>query len=197
MKFLLLGSVLVVVVVLLQLAPAAAQSGTGTVSGRVMWGNCVRGPLPLTPGGPATGAPGAAPDLGTPTGQAEPSPDTGQAQPSGPEVPNVQPGVVRPVPIGGPPAGAVLVAVQNTSVNTRTDETGRFTLSSVPAGMYLTVAAGPVANTVGAIASQPNVFVAAGQTADIGTLVLGSGGPFGFPCRILAPGTATPDQESP
>ncbi|HYY89570.1 MAG TPA: hypothetical protein VFA49_12300, partial [Chloroflexota bacterium] len=169
-KYVLLGGLLAVVA-LVELAPAAAQSGAGTVTGRVMWGNCIRGPLPL--------APGEAPD-----GSPEP------AQPVAPDVPTAQPGVVRPIPPGGPPAGAVLVAVQNTSINTRTDETGRFTLSNVPAGVYLTVAAGPVANTIGATASQPNVFVGAGQTADLGILVLGGGVPLGFPCRILAPGTA-------
>jgi hypothetical protein len=92
------------------------------------------------------------------------------------------------------------VAVQNTSINSRTDETGAFTLASVPAGMYLTVAAGPVARTVGATASQPNVFVAAGQTTNVGTLVLGGTGPVGFPCRIFVPqGTpqGVPDEGNP
>src|SRR5438477_5959892 len=104
---------------------ATAQSATGTITGRVLWGNCIRGiPLPMTPDGQVQ--PGA---LAVPDSQAQP----GQPQPV-------------PAPVNGLPAGAVLVAVQSTSVSARTDESGRFSLSSVPAGQYLTVAAGPVAN---------------------------------------------------
>ena len=141
-------------VLLLVAQGATAQSATGTVSGRVLWGQCIRAiPLPMAP----------------------------DAQ--------VQPPDGRPVPIGGEsglPAGAVLVAVQNTSVSARTDETGRFTLSGVPAGQYLTVAAGPVANSASAIAERPNVFVNGGQSVDLGTLSLGGGPtPFGAPCRVL------------
>ena len=43
----------------------------------------------------------------------------------------------------------------------------------MPAGQYLTVAAGPVANAITAVAARPNVFVNGGQSVDIGTLVLG------------------------
>jgi hypothetical protein len=91
------------------------------------------------------------------------------------------------------PGGAVLVAVQGTNVSTRTDETGHFSLGSVPAGQYLTVAAGPVANSQQATAMRPNVLVDGGQSVDIGTLSLGSG-PIaaGFACRVL-PGVALPD----
>jgi hypothetical protein len=89
------------------------------------------------------------------------------------------------------------VAVQSTGVSARTDETGHFSLSGVPAGQYLTVAAGPVANSPSAIAERPNIFVDGGQSMDIGTLNLGgSSGTLGVPCRVLpgvqgAPGTDT------
>ena len=143
---------------------ATAQSATGTVTGRVLWGACIRGiPLPLTP--------------------------NGQAQPQGisPDAPDAQiaPGS-RPVPINGLPAGAVLVAVQNTAVNARTDEAGRFTLSGFPAGQYMTVAAGPVADSLSATAERPNVFVNGGQSLDVGTLSLGGSGiqPYSIACRI-------------
>ena len=89
-----------------------------------------------------------------------------------------------PIPPNGLPAGAVLVAVQNTSISARTDESGRFTLSGVPAGQYLSVAAGPVANQGVAIAERPNVFVDGGATADVGTLALGGAAPFGNACRL-------------
>ena len=142
---------------------ATAQSATGTVTGRVLWGSCLRAiPLPMTP--------------------------EAQAQPDAmPEV-QIQPGPgVRPIPqpINGLPAGAVLVAVQNTAVSARTDEAGRFILSGVPAGQYMTVAAGPVANSLSATAGRPNVFVTSGQSLDIGTLTLGGGSPLGgIACRF-------------
>jgi hypothetical protein len=99
----------------------------------------------------------------------------------------------------------VLVAVQSTGVSARTDETGRFSLSGVPAGQYLTVAAGPVANAPNAIAERPNVFVNGGQSVDIGNLSLGGSAGAGIPCRVLpgvqtAPGTDTqpaPDTATP
>ncbi len=140
---------------------AAAQSATGTITGRVLWSPCIRAiPLP------------AAPDV--------------QAQPAAPQQ--------QPQPITtGLPAGAVLVAVQSTGVSARTDEAGNFTLSGVPAGQYLTVAAGPVANATTATAERPNVFVNGGQSMDIGTLSLG-GSPtgFGIACRALPPVTGAP-----
>jgi hypothetical protein len=150
---------------------ATAQSASGTVTGRVLWGNCIRAiPLP------------AQPDT-----QVQPQP----AQPA------------MPMPTTGLPAGAVLVAVQSTGISARTDETGSFTLSGVPAGQYLTVAAGPVANATNAIAERPNVFVNGGQTMDIGTLSLGGGpGPLAIPCRVLpgvqgAPGADTGQSTEP
>jgi hypothetical protein len=96
------------------------------------------------------------------------------------------------------PAGAVLVAVQNTSISARTDEAGKFSLSGVPAGQYLTVAAGPVADSLSATAGRPNVLVNGGQSLDIGTLALGGGSPLGIACRFV-PGAAdaTPGQMTP
>jgi len=151
---------------------ATAQSATGTITGRVLWGNCIRAiPLPQSPDAQAQ--------------PSTPAPDS-QVQP--------RPGV----PTTGLPAGAVLVAVQSTGVSARTDEAGRFSLSGVPAGQYLTVAAGPVANSPNAIAERPNVFVDGGQSTDIGTLSLGGAATgITIPCRVLpgvqsAPGTDAP-----
>jgi len=142
---------------------ATAQSANGTVAGRVVWGPCIRGiPLPMAPDA-QQGAPA--------------SPDSQMPQPMP---------VPQPAPINGLPAGAVLVAVQNTSISARTDEAGRFSLSGVPAGQYMTVAAGPVANATSATAERPNVFVNGGQTVDLGTLSLGGGPtPLGIACRIV------------
>ena len=155
-----------VMVLLLVAHGATAQTATGSITGRVMWGPCVRGiPLPMTP-----------------DGQAEPG------APAAPEAPNTMPQPApgsRPVPITGLPAGAVLVAVQNTSVSARTDETGKFTLSGVPAGQYMTVAAGPVANESSAVAERPNVFVNGGESVDVGTLSLGGSSPLGIACRFV------------
>jgi hypothetical protein len=128
----------------------SAQSASGTITGRVLWGPCIRAiPLPAAP---------AVPDA-----QAQPQPAPGQTN--------------------GLPAGAVLVAIQNTAISARTDEAGRFTLSGAPAGQYLTVAAGPVADSVFAMAERPNVFVNGGQSVDLGTMSLG-GSPLGIACRV-------------
>jgi hypothetical protein len=180
---LLLAALAVLASVALAARSATAQSATGTVTGRVLWGPCVRGiPLPMTP-------------------DAQGQPTT----PGAPAMPDVQPAPNRPIPapINGLPAGAVLVAAQNTSVSARTDEAGKFTLSGVPAGQYLTVAAGPVADSVSSTAERPNVFVNGGQTIDVGTLALGGPSPFGIACRLpfgvpdaapgAAPAPATPD----
>jgi hypothetical protein len=141
---------------------AAAQSATGTVTGRVLWGPCIRAiPLPAAPDAQAQG-------------QAQPAP-------------------AQPAPTtAGLPAGAVLVAVQSTGISARTDESGNFTLSSVPAGQYLTVAAGPVANATTAVAERPNVFVNGGQSMDIGTLSLGGSPAVGIACRVVPPLTGAP-----
>jgi len=167
---------------------ATAQSATGTVTGRVLWGSCIRGiPLPMMPGG-----------------QAQPG---GAASPDAPDA-QIAPGS-RPLPVNGLPAGAVLVAVQGTAVNARTDEAGRFTLAGVPAGQYLTVAAGPVADSMTATAERPNVFVNGGQSVELGTLSLGGGAglpPYSIACRLpgvdgAVPGgaatTAPPADDSP
>jgi hypothetical protein len=153
---------------------ATAQSATGTITGRVLWSNCIR-TIPLPAAQDATG--------GAPDAQAQ-----GQPQ--------------APTPANGLPAGAVLVAVQSTNVSARTDEAGKFTLSGVPAGQYLTVAAGPVANATGAVAERPNVMVNGGQTVDLGTLNLGgTPGPIGITCRVLPgvgqPQTSTEPQPAP
>jgi hypothetical protein len=128
-------------------------------------------------------------------------PKPGAAQPGVPDVAEGQvfPGGQRPIPVNGLPAGAVLVAVQSTAVSARTDEAGRFTLSGVPAGQYMTVAAGPVAESISASAERPNVFVSGGQSVDIGTLSLGGGASgYGFPCRYpLGSGAATPEEMAP
>jgi hypothetical protein len=146
---------------------ATAQSATGTVTGRVLWGSCLRGiPLPMTPDG---------------GNAAQPVPPDVQIAPG----PGSRPQPI-PQPVNGLPAGAVLVAVQGTSINARTDEAGKFTLSGVPAGQYMTVAAGPVADAVSASAARPNVFVSGGQSVDLGTLALGgsSATPYGIGCRF-------------
>lgn len=169
-RLLIPSSVTALAVALLVAHAATAQSATGTISGRVVWGACIRGiPLPMAPDAQGQAQPGA-----------PASPDT-QVQP--------QP---MPVPVTGLPAGAVLVAVQNTAVSARTDEAGRFTLSGVPAGQFMTVAAGPVANATSATAQRPNVFVNGGQSVDVGTLSLGGGpGPLGIACGFV-PGVGAP-----
>lgn len=150
------------------LTTANAQPATGTITGRVLWSPCIRGiPLPMVP-------------------DAQTAPD-------------VQPGPGRPVPVPQPrglPAGAALVAVQNTSLGTRTDEAGRFSLSGVPVGQYLTVAAGPVADSLGATAQRPNVLLAnGGQDVDIGTLMLGGQSMLG--CVGFAVGSAEASPTTP
>ena len=162
---------------------ATAQSATGTVTGRVLWGSCVRAiPLPM------------APDAQVQPGAVEGMPGV-QVQPG----PGIRPFPPQPQPVTGLPAGAVLVAVQNTAVSARTDEAGRFSLTGVPAGQYMTVAAGPVANSLSATAARPNVFVAGGQSLDIGTLALGGAAPSGgIACRVTsgAPGLDTTETDT-
>jgi hypothetical protein len=165
-----LGALAVVASVALAAHSATAQSATGTVTGRVLWGSCIRAiPLPMMPGGQAQ------PDAAAPAPDAQLAPGS------------------RPQPVNGLPAGAVLVAVQNTAISARTDEAGKFTLSGVPAGQYMTVAAGPVADSVSAIAERPNVFVTGGQSVDLGTLSLGGSGalPYAIACRYQ-PGVDSP-----
>jgi hypothetical protein len=185
--FLALGVLMVLASLAFAANAATAQSSTGTVSGRVLWGSCIRGiPLPMTPGGPPQPGAIVPPDV-------QIAPDA-----------QIAPGS-RPVPVNGLPAGAVLVAVQNTAISARTDEAGKFTLSGVPAGQYMTVAAGPVADSLSATAERPNVFVSGGQSVDVGTLSLGGSGatPFSIACRLppgidqTAPGGAAPNTMPP
>jgi len=91
------------------------------------------------------------------------------------------------------------VAAQNTSVSARTDESGKFTLSGVPAGQYLTVAAGPVADANIAVAARPNVLVNGSQSVDIGTLSLGGPSPLGVACRfpLDVPNSDAPNATEP
>jgi hypothetical protein len=153
---------------------ATAQSATGTVTGRVVWGPCIRGiPLPLSPD--AQTQPGA---------------------PAGGITDQPVPGRPIPAPVNGLPAGAVLVAVQNTPINARTDEAGHFSLTSVPAGMYLTIAAGPVASASAAVAERPNVFVSGGQSVDLGTLSLGGSTSIGIACRLVPGVGVVPDMDT-
>ena len=80
------------------------------------------------------------------------------------------------------PAGAVLVAVQGTSLSARTGEDGKFRIDGVPVGQFLTVASGPVAQMNGAVAMRPNVQVkSAGTPVDIGLLTLSQ------PCGYYGP----------
>jgi hypothetical protein len=155
-RFLALPACAATAILLLIGHTATAQSATGTITGRVLWGNCIRAiPLPAVPDAQI------------------------QRQP-------------QPVPTSGLPAGAVLVAVQSTSISARTDEAGRFSLSGVPAGQYLTVAAGPVANAAAAVAQRPNVMVNGGQSVDLGTLSLGgTPGPINVNCRFVPGASAT------
>jgi hypothetical protein len=178
--FLIVPVLAATVMLALAVHAATAQSASGEITGRVLWGPCIRAiPLP--------------------------------AQPMSPDAQN-QPQMPQPVPqpTNGLPAGAVLVAVQNTSISARTDETGRFTLSGVPAGQYLTIAAGPVADAASAVAERPNVFVNGGQNLDVGTMNLGGGPtPLGIACRFIpgigaatggvapAPDATTPDTITP
>ncbi|MDQ6673622.1 MAG: carboxypeptidase-like regulatory domain-containing protein [Chloroflexota bacterium] len=177
-----LGALALLASVIFAAQSATAQSATGTVTGRVLWGSCIRGiPLPMMPDG-------------------QPQPGMATPDPAAPDA-QIAPGS-RPTQVNGLPAGAVLVAAQNTAVNARTDEAGKFTLSGVPAGQYLTVAAGPVADSTSATADRPNVYVSGGQSVDIGTLSLGGSAAPAYACRFPngvdgpmpgAPNTSSPD----
>lgn len=174
---------------------ASAQAGTGSVSGQVVW----NAPLPLpygaaTPNGEGQAEPGqAVPGISVPGPNAAPSVAT-EIVPA-PGIP------VRPVPspyLRLIPAGAVLVAVQGTSLSARTDDQGRFRIDNVPVGQYLTVAAGPVRGVTTAVAVRPNVLVQGdGQVTDLGRLYLGQQS-YGYAVPYAtAPGadTATPEPD--
>ena len=197
-----LAAALAVVVAATQggLWPVAAQSGTGTVTGRVVWCSPGAPPLTIMPNGPVPQP--AEPD----SGQSSPGSD---GQPVPPTAPGVTPGnppgpvpQIRPYRFPAIPAGAVLVAAQNTSLSTRTDENGRFALGDLPAGQYFTVAAGPVSSAANAAAARVNVSVSAGQTVDLGTLSLSpangagcvyGGGPLPMSPGAIGPGAVAPD----
>jgi hypothetical protein len=186
-----------VLVVLTMAAPrAGAQGGMGTVTGQVVWGSCLPGPLSAVPG-----ANGASPASPSDAGQTmAPTPDAGSAASdaastaSGAAQPAAGNGQVVPAPGLGRrlPAGAVLVALEGSSVSTRTDESGHFSLDNVPTDTYWLLAAGPVSGVAGASSMRPNVIVQSGQTLDLGILVLGA--PTGAGCRYpLAPQGVAPD----
>lgn len=175
---------------------ASAATGVGSVTGQVVW----NAPIPIpygaaVPNGEGQAEPGqAAPGITVPAPDAAPS--------VAPElVPS--PGMpVRPVPRPYPyprliPAGAVLVAVQGTSLSARTDDQGRFRVDNVPVGQYLTVAAGPVRGVTTAVAVRPNVLVQSdSQEVDLGRLYLGQS--YGYPAPYAtAPdaGTASPEPD--
>lgn len=159
---------------------ASAASG-GTITGQIVW--CA--PVPYFLGAPGTAEADAA-NLPPTSSTVDPA-----LKPAVP--PSIMP---RPVPIPRLiPAGAVLVALQGTSLGTRTGEDGRFVIEGVPAGQYLTLAVGPVAKMNGAVAQRPNVFVSDGQKSDVGQISLSQPcsyyGP--IPYAVPANGTVTPD----
>lgn len=176
-------------------APASAQAGTGTVTGQVVWGT---GPINYAPAYP-NGASSEPYAPAYPEGS-EPDPSADVEEPSTEVAPDMAApsaeGFARPVP--GPifrppvprpiPAGAVLVAVQGTNISARTDESGNFTLE-VPAGQYLTVAAGPVRGASGTFVMRPNVKVDAGGRVSLGRLYLGQPYSYGV-TPYAAPGAA-------
>ena len=165
---------------------AAAAQGGGAIVGQVLW---------CAPFGVRVTAEGVEPLPATAVAGVESLPAPGVA----PEGVEIMPGGAigpfppRPIPLPRPqvvPAGAVLVAVQGTSLSARTDEVGRFRIEGVPVGQYYTVAAGPVRTVPGSTAMQPNVFVASsGQTVDLGRLSLGGACQIG-PVPLGVPGAA-------
>lgn len=164
---------------------AVATAEGGSVTGRVVW--CAPLVIPAFGGDGAGGSPGFGgepPPAVTPTAAAPPAavaappplpPDQQVPKPpvGVPGEPGPHPSIF-PVPAPAPiPAGAVLVAVQGTSLSTRTDERGQFRIDGVPVGQYLTLGVGPVRGLDSAMALRPNVFIsAAGQAVDLGMLSL-------------------------
>ncbi|MBI4493644.1 MAG: carboxypeptidase regulatory-like domain-containing protein [Chloroflexi bacterium] len=167
-------------------AGPAVAAAAGVVTGVVTW--CA--PLPVPYGAPTQ--PGMAPEA-APNGSSELAPEASpEAAPemmpdaSGFAMPGVRPIAPRLIP-----AGAVLVAVQGTALSARTDENGRFRIEGVPAGQYLTIAAGPVRQISTAIAVRPNVFIQdTGQTVDVGRLSLGQQCGYGGPIPYAVPGAS-------
>lgn len=169
-------------------APASAQTGTGTVTGQVVWGT---GPIYYAPAYPDGAS--SAPSAGMEEPNTEVAPDAevapDMAAPSAEGFARPVPGPIFRPPVPRPiPAGAVLVAVQGTNISARTDESGNFTLE-VPAGQYLTVAAGPVRGASGTFVMRPNVKVDAGGRVSLGRLYLGQPYSYGV-TPYAAPGAA-------
>ena len=99
---------------------------------------------------------------------AEPDGDT----PAGPQLQDVTPGLRRPLPQPAQfPVADVQLSIQGTSITARTNASGDFTLAGVPAAQPLTVTAQVAADTV-MVLNNPNVWVGAGQTLDLGTLTM-------------------------
>ncbi|MBI2303348.1 MAG: hypothetical protein HYU86_01195 [Chloroflexi bacterium] len=158
-------------------SPAAAASGTGTVTGQVVW--CAPLPLPY----------GTSPEVETPG--LLPGPEGAPEEMLGPGAypPFPMPRLPRLIP-----AGAVVVAVQGTALNARTDEMGRFRIENVPVGQYMTIGIGPVPGIGFAFALRPNVFIEkAGQTVKLGRISLGQGCGYG-PIPYMAPSEVQPDE---
>lgn len=192
--------------------PAAAETAAGSVTGQVVW----NAPVPVPYGGSGQSQPGtAAPGQ---TGPAENTPDPGQLAPQVPQgaAPDTgldgAPGATSGMPAPGItiwpgprpyprpiPAGAVLVAVQGTSLSARTDDQGRFRIDNVPVGQYLTVAAGPVRGVSAAVAVRPNVYIRdGGQTADLGRIQLGQSYAYSGPIPYaVAPGSTAVEPDNP
>ncbi len=167
---------------------ASAAPTTGSITGQVVWNAPIPVPYGAAPGAVAPDQSGqATPDgtSGTGSGEAAPGTETTPSAPSDtapqavPVPPSGRGGIPIPVPIRPPqprliPAGAVLVAIQGTSLNARTDAQGRFRIDGVPTGQYLTIAAGPVDGVTTAYALRPNVVLPdSGGTVDLGRLSLG------------------------
>jgi len=200
-SFLLAAAVLsagILLGVLREAPSASAQAGTGTITGQVVWNS----PVPVVYGAPGMLAPGVeAEPPGEPTGSMPEATPSGEGR-ALPGVGGSQgvpaPGVTIPIrpPVPRPiPAGAVLVAVQGTALGARTDENGRFSIGGVPAGQFLTVAAGPVQGISTAYVMRPNVVVNPGQTVDLGRLYLGQQYRFG-PLPYGAPSADEPQREA-
>lgn len=176
----------------------AAEDG-GTITGQVLW--CT--PLPY---GVDFTDPGVAGGSGGVTVVSPTILPTEPLDPTGPDslLPEGSesfPGQLYPLSYPYPtrliPAGAVLVAVQGTTLSARTGEDGQFTIDGVPVGPFFTVAAGPVAGLNGAIALRPNVRVpVAGATVDVGSLSLGGPCPYYFDPLPL-PADAPPATREP
>lgn len=189
----LVGALLAILAARGMALPAQAAAGTGTIAGQVVW--CA--PLPL--GVPDQGSPAPGQEApATPQEGMSPPPPSGPPPASSGVAPDR---VVPPLPVHPPygryiPAGAVLVAVQGTALSARTDENGRFRIENVPAGQYLTVAAGPVGTVSTAVAIRPNVFIQdGGQTAELGRLMLGTTCSFG-PLPYGGAGTSSDASEA-